>query len=178
MHKIAFFTIIVILVVLLIWAWNRPHVQHEMSFDSESYKKRAMSKMLFDARFPKPDLTAKISREEKCRDIFEYLLQADFPSRRPDFLKNPSTKRNLELDGYNEKLKLAFEHNGKQHYEFPNTFHKTRDDFEKQIARDAFKNARCQELDIDLINIPYTVKTKDLEKFIKRELVKLGFSQQ
>jgi len=47
--------------------------------------------------------------EEKCRNILRKIYGVDFPSARPDFLKNPVSGKNLELDCYNEKLKLALE---------------------------------------------------------------------
>ena len=44
-----------------------------------------------------------------CREILESIYSVPFKPCRPNFLKNPKTGRNLELDGYNEELKIAFE---------------------------------------------------------------------
>lgn len=119
------------------------------------------------------------SRSEKLtRDIFEKIMSAKFPTIRPDFLKNPETGCNLELDGYNEGLKLAFEYNGEQHYKFKSRFHMTEDAFKIQRERDEFKYKKCVELGITLISIPYTFNCynpEKLENFIKDELIKHEF---
>ena len=105
-------------------------------------------------------------REEECRKIFEDIFFPHaFPSTRPNFLKNPRTNRCLELDGYNEKLSLAFEYNGYQHYIFPNCFHTSKEQFEAQVWRDKFKTNLCKKHNIRLITIPYTVR--DLRTYIK-----------
>jgi hypothetical protein len=119
------------------------------------------------------------SRSEKLtREIFERIMSVEFPTVRPDFLKNPKTGYNLELDGYNENLKLAFEYNGIQHYKFEKYFHDTEDAFKIQREHDEFKYKKCVELGITLISIPYTFNCYDPEKleiFIKDELIKHEF---
>jgi len=112
--------------------------------------------------------------ETKCRKIFEEIFQAKFPSIRPDFLKYPKTGKNLELDGYNRRLNLAFEYNGKQHYEYEKYFHKSYSDFEEQQQRDNYKMKRCQELGIEVIVIPYTIPYGKLNQYITQELTKKG----
>ena len=119
------------------------------------------------------------SRSEKLtREIFEKIMLTKFPTIRPDFLKNPKTECNLELDGYNENLKLAFEYNGEQHYKFKKHFHRTEEDFKIQREHDEFKYKKCVELGITLISIPYTFDCyypEKLENFIKDELIKHEF---
>ena len=119
------------------------------------------------------------SRSEKLtREIFERIMSVEFPTVRPDFLKNPKTGYNLELDGYNEGLKLAFEYNGEQHYKFKKHFHKRKDAFKIQREHDEYKYKKCVELGITLISIPYTFdcyNPEKLEIFIKDELIKHEF---
>lgn len=115
------------------------------------------------------------SKESQCRLIFEKLFGEKFPTKRPDFLRNPETGKNLELDGYNESLQLAFEYDGEHHMIFPNTFHKTKYDFDKQQERDKFKREVCKNRDITLITIPHTVQYNDLETYITSELIRNGF---
>ena len=55
--------------------------------------------------------------EEESRTIIENIYNKQFPKGRYTFLINPETDKNLELDGYNEELKIAFEYQGRQHYE-------------------------------------------------------------
>jgi len=118
----------------------------------------------------KNNKTSSYKREEICRKILEDHFDDYFPSVRPNFLKNPKTGRPLELDGYNAGLNIAFEHNGKQHYVYPNIFHKTKEDYLKQVNRDHFKSKRCVELGINLITIPYSVPEKDIKDYILAQL--------
>jgi hypothetical protein len=104
--------------------------------------------------------------EAICRAAFEQIYQQPFPSVRPDFLKNPETGANLELDGYNGALRIAFEYNGQQHYVFPNRWHATREAFDNQIRRDMFKQEMCRRAGITLISIPYTVPHAQLYEYI------------
>lgn len=67
---------------------------------------------------------------------------------------------NLELDGYNQELNIAFEYNGIQHYEYSPFYHKENKlNFEKQRIRDAKKIEFCGNNKIHLITIPYTAKS-------------------
>jgi hypothetical protein len=104
--------------------------------------------------------------EIACRLILEEIYGEDFDTYRPDFLKSPKTMRNLELDGYNRKLAIAFEYHGSQHYLYPNAFHHNEQQFIDQKSRDKYKKRKCEELGIYLIHIPYTVNKQDLAKYI------------
>ena len=107
-----------------------------------------------------------------CKRAIEDIYGDEFYTVRPDFLKNPETKRNLELDLYNENLKIAIEYNGEQHYVFPNCFHKTETEFINQVRRDEYKKQKCKEMEIHLISVPYTVPKNyiDIKKFIMDRL--------
>lgn len=92
----------------------------------------------------------KLKGETFCKAILEYIFNEEFIKIRPDWLRY---KRTLELDGYCEKLKLAFEYNGPQHYtRMPQC---SIEEFEAQQKRDKFKRERCKELGIKLITIKY-----------------------
>ena len=114
--------------------------------------------------------TGRWKHEEKCRQILERIFHKPFPSVRPDWLKSPMTGKNLELDCYNQELRIALEYNGRQHYVYTPYFHKTRRDFHAQVHRDNWKRKRCRERGIHLIEIPYTVPENELEAFIRRKL--------
>jgi hypothetical protein len=103
--------------------------------------------------------------ETRCRAILERLLKAPFTSVRPAFLKY-TTGKNLELDGYNAELKIAFEYQGIQHRQFTPLFHKTYTDFQKQVERDTWKANVCAKKGILLLSIPDTVPYESLESFI------------
>jgi hypothetical protein len=92
-----------------------------------------------------------------CRRTFEAIFDRKFQSDyRPNILKNPETQRNLEYDGYNDELKLAFEFNGRQHYNWPNHCSMTKNDYIKQYRRDDYKKRISQLHQIDLFIIPDT----------------------
>ena len=103
--------------------------------------------------------------EQRTRTILETLFKRPFTSIRPSFLKYIHGK-NLELDGYNPELNLAFEYQGIQHRQFTPLFHKTYTDFKKQVERDEWKANKCREKGIRVLYIPDTVHFDDLEKFI------------
>jgi len=101
--------------------------------------------------------------ERTCRKIFEYIFKKPFSKSR--HLKNPETNRGLELDGYNEELKIAFEYNGAQHYRKID-YWQTDETFKDQQNRDILTQKLCKENNIKLVIIPYTVKYEDLYTFI------------
>ncbi|MFP3414319.1 hypothetical protein SB773_22455 [Bacillus sp. SIMBA_074] len=69
--------------------------------------------------------------------------------------------RNLELDGYNEELNIAFEYHGIQHYKFDPFFFKTIEDFDKRQAVDLYKEEICRQKGIKLVIVPYNCYTTD-----------------
>lgn len=112
--------------------------------------------------------------EKICRDHLTSRFNTSFVNKRPNFLKNNITNRNLELDCFSEKLKLALEYNGKQHYDFIPKFHNTKADFFNQKYRDDIKRRLCMENGIDLIEVPYTINHHDIPLYIDNALEKLG----
>ena len=99
----------------------------------------------------------------------EKLFNKKFYKIRPDFLRNNITGgNNLEIDCYNDSLKLGVEYNGRQHYDFVPFFHKNKETFYNQKYRDDMKRRLCKENNITLIEVPYTIKIKDIEKYIYR----------
>ena len=119
----------------------------------------------------KPYNVTNISKgEQKCKQIIENIYNVPFFCIRPDFLKNPTTNRNLELDLYNDELKIAIEHNGIQHYEWPNYTGQSKKKFIKQLQRDRFKAEQCNANGIYLIQVPYTIPHNKLEKYIISKL--------
>lgn len=126
--------------------------------------------------------------EELCRTVIEKLTKREFPKCRPKFLKNPRTGYNLELDGYNHDLKIAFERQGEQHYKYitGKSLFKDRyingklyksgyQQWKEQIQRDIYKQKVCSLLGIELIVIPPQVKTeKQITIFLKERLAKIS----
>ena len=117
-----------------------------------------------------PDCS-KFKTEAVCRTIVERYLSKNFPNTRPKFLKG------LELDGYNKELRIAFEYNGKQHYEYVPFFHKNGPvNLETQKSRDRKKFRLCHKYGVKLVIIPYQysyLNPEELEDFIVNELWKI-----
>lgn len=114
--------------------------------------------------------------EEKCREAFEKFFRKRFSSVKLDKLKNPETGRNLELDGYNEELNIAFEYQGNQHTTKNNTYNKDTVSFIKQVRRDNFKVEKCKELGIDLIII-HQAPIINIERIVNEKLISKGYTR-
>ena len=79
------------------------------------------------------------------------------------------------MDLYNEELNLGIEVQGAQHYRYIPFFHKNYEAFLNQKYRDEMKKGLLEKVQINLIEIPYTVKLKDYEVYIRLEAKKLGY---
>lgn len=104
------------------------------------------------------------TKETLCRNIFEEKFNAKFPKIRPIWMRSPITNALLELDGFNEDLKIAFEYDGRMHFEPMFGEDALRD---IQI-RDSIKEKLCQKFGIKLIRISY--KVRDIKSFIDKAL--------
>ena len=113
--------------------------------------------------------------ELECRKFLETYLNTPFSKARPDFLKNPITGNNLEIDCFSPILKLGVEYNGQQHYKYNSFFHRNIDASTNQKYRDELKRRICQENGVTLIEVPYTIKLNDIGPFLYQKLTQLGF---
>ncbi len=113
--------------------------------------------------------------EARTRAFLETYFRQPFGKVRPNFLNNDVTggRFNMEIDCYNENLKLGVEYNGRQHYEYTPHFHPTKDAFYNQKYRDKLKRIYCNERGITLIEIPYT--EKNIENWLQNELEARGY---
>jgi len=111
-------------------------------------------------------------RERICRALFEHLFETEFPKTKPDWLLNPEGNL-MELDGYSERLKIAFEYQGAQHYHENPFFHRD-ETLGKRIDDDNEKRRLCLEHNVILMEIPYSVAYKDIEEYIYLECIMKG----
>jgi hypothetical protein len=98
--------------------------------------------------------------EEITRKILEILFNKKFIKIRPKWLNG------LELDGYSEKLQLAFEYDGIQHTKFIKHFHRTEEEFQKRKEIDNLKDELCEKNDVILLRIPYHIGYDNIKNYI------------
>ena len=113
--------------------------------------------------------------ELQSKFILENIFKVPFYKIRPDFLRNDVTGHNLEIDLYNDDLKLAIEVQGDQHYKFTPFFHRNKDSFLMQRYRDEMKKEKCRKEGIVLIEVPYKVGEKGLHKYLVNQLRLHGY---
>lgn len=158
---------IIILIAIFVW-FLRKQPKGKYKFLGISGK---------DIKFKKPRKgpSSHSKKEEKCRNILERIYFKPFPSARPNFLKNPATGKNLEIDCYNKSLKIGLEYDGKQHAEYNPFFHRKGPiEFTYQVKKDEWKNEKCKKEGICLIRVPHWIPDIDLENFIRNKLRKAG----
>jgi len=108
-----------------------------------------------------------ISKGERiCCETMENIYGLPFKSIRPKWLQNPETGYNVELDCYNDELKLAIEYNGEQHYKWPNYTNQTYEQFINQTRRDTLKRQLCDKKGVYLIVVPYNVPHEKIPQYI------------
>lgn len=96
--------------------------------------------------------------EQYCKYIFESIFERNFQKAYPKWLKSIKN-RQMELDGYNEELQVAFEYNGIHHYK---KGYKTLN----RTLNDQLKKKLCNDHKILLIVIPYTIKLQEIQKIV------------
>ena len=114
--------------------------------------------------------------ERICREFFERLFCESFPTQRPSWLRNSRGNR-MELDGYCERLRLAFEHQGEQHYSARTRFVKSSEALQSRMADDKRKSELCEENGVTLICVPEIggrLPLNDVGGFIIKECRRLG----
>lgn len=117
---------------------------------------------------PEDGFTSKLELQSKV--ILENVFKKPFERIRPDFLRNDVTGQNLEIDLYNEELRLAVEVQGEQHYKFTPFFQKNKEAFMNQKYRDEMKKEKCRQNGVILIEVPYKVGEKGLREYLLDQL--------
>ena len=121
-----------------------------------------------------PKLIRVSKGQLECKQsLIQFFPNHTFKTVRPSFLRNPLTKRRLELDFYCPELKLAVEYNGPQHYHFTPYIHSTLEVFNAQCYRDKLKKDLCLKNNITLIVVPYTIA--HIHTYLLDQLIIHGF---
>ena len=167
---ILFFIIIIVLKVFYPeWFDEQINVMNDIHHDLELQHR--------NLNIPSKRSKTESKGEIECKNAAEKIFNKPFKKIRPDFLKSEVTGKNLELDVYNDDLKLAVEYDGIQHYKYTPHFHRNGEiDFQKQLQRDKFKEQKCKENGITLIRVPYLVKQDEIEGYIRVKVRELGIT--
>lgn len=111
--------------------------------------------------------------------IMKAALAELFPAHAFEKTRQPSWLGGLELDSYNEPLRLAFEYQGIQHYEFVPFFHNgDRARFAAQRERDQRKREAAGDAWVTLVEVPYTIPLSQVRAFVRQEVLDLGYYRQ
>lgn len=153
-----------ILIILSIWLYNK-----FWNIEGTWSKKNYIQILDYGTKYD-------YSKQEQCESRGEYVcrnfLNRIFgkPFKKVRNIYNPVTHQYLELDCYNDELKLAIEYQGAQHYKYCKFFHKNIESFRNQQYRDELKRIYCNQLGITLIEVPYTIKESQIENFLFKQL--------
>lgn len=111
----------------------------------------------------------KNKSEEICRSILENIFEEKFIKCRPKWLVGINNF-SLELDGYCEKFNIAFEYNGRQHYEYIKFFN-NKDKLDTIMKNDKKKIELCEKYGVKLLVIKW--QKNPTEHSLKEAILKL-----
>jgi hypothetical protein len=125
-----------------------------------------------------PVCSKRVSYAESLTRLYlEAMTGKSFSDPAPEELRAA-----LSLDGYNSELGIAFEHQGRQHYEYTPYLHGGKfEKFLRQIENDKEKLDACLDADVNLIEIPevgFYMKLSELRPFLENKLAELGVEFQ
>lgn len=102
--------------------------------------------------------------ENIVREEFEKLTGKKFPTVYPSWLEG------MELDGYCDELRLAFEFQGPQHTMFSSKYDKKYATYAKRVRDDERKVTLCRENKVFLIPIDYIIPRIQLNNYLRSRL--------
>ena len=116
-----------------------------------------------------------------CRSFFEAIFGKKFSKSYPEWLKSEKGYP-MHLDGYCKELGIAFEYQGRQHYEFIKFIHKTPEKFMERERLDALTREQCAQNGVVLIEIGfemregnlYKIKFDEMEDKIREQCIEKG----
>ena len=131
---------------------DKPEVkERERKYKKEYREKLREIENLRRKKLNLPLVNEGYTYENELKSIVKNL----FPNYKVKKTRNAFSGWNLELDIYVPALKLAFEYNGEQHYEWIKFFQETEEKFKSLQYRDRCKKKLCKLFGITLITIKY-----------------------
>jgi hypothetical protein len=116
--------------------------------------------------------------ERLCRSFFEAYFAADFSRAYPAWLKLGGRTK-LHLDGYNEGLRIAFEHHGRYHYFVDGKYSKNETMLARRQHLDKLKETICGFQNVTLIvvpEIPSMLPVDEVRQFILARCSEAGIA--
>lgn len=98
-------------------------------------------------------------------DIMKWLKNNDYKYEYQKTFVNCKNKQPLPFDFYIPSIKMAIEYDGEQHFK-PIDYFGGDKEFKKRIKNDKIKNQYCDDNDIFLVRIPYTITGEGLTKML------------
>jgi hypothetical protein len=111
--------------------------------------------------------------EGTSRELCQELTGLSFVKIRPDFLKNPETSYNLELDSYCQAINMGVEYNDHAHKFYLNTDGQHL----QQLRRDEIKKQLCDLNGTHLFYVPIKYNHRDrpaMKEFIRQKFIEIG----
>lgn len=112
-------------------------------------------------------------KETKIRNLLNYLFDTNFFKDKPKWNINPKTNRRLELDGYSEELKMAFEFQGPQHFKKVEYFKMQEETLAYIQFKDQVKKQNCIKNGVKLLIINDNKECDTNEKIVNYLLKRL-----
>lgn len=85
----------------------------------------------------------------------EHFIRKLFPHHEFSRSKPKWLTHNLELEIYNDSLKIAVEYQGHEHYEYHHDIHKNKVGFKYQNRMNKLKAKLCKQNGVCLVVVPY-----------------------
>lgn len=114
----------------------------------------------------------KCSQSQGERTISKWLQDRDIHFIPQKKFNDCFDKSYLPFDFYVPQYNLAIEYDGEQHYK-PEKFFGGEEAYKIRHKHDLIKNKYCEDNDINLLRIPYTVTGEDIGKVIQNKLDEL-----
>lgn len=108
-------------------------------------------------------------------ELVRAALEEAFPGYEFNRTRSEPWMQGLELDGYNKDAGLAFEYQGRQHFERVEHFQREEGAFEAQLERDELTQMRCDDAEVVLMVVPFTVGFANIRAWVRRWLEDLVF---